>query len=228
MSNLETLIQDIKDNSVESSIKRYRRQSEPEPYYGVPMGRLKAMAKPHLKDNQLAVELWNTGILDAQILAVHMVDPKTIDAKTLWSWCDPEVSTMVLDKLVGSVISVRDDAETFEEKLLADEDPKRERIGWNLTTRRVVKGKLSDEELTELFQRIKETLPVAEEPLKWSVNHCLCEMGVYNDDWTDRCISFGEENGAYKEMKVAKGCTSAYAPEWIRVAKANREKRLKK
>ncbi|MDO5649125.1 MAG: DNA alkylation repair protein [Gallicola sp.] len=228
MTDYEKIIEEIKANAVESSIKRYERQNEPKPYYGVAMGTLTKIAKPYLKQNDLAAELWKSGILEGQLLAVQIVDPKSLDADTLWTWCDQKVSLLVLDKLVTRVISVRKDAGEFEKRLLEEESPVLQRMGWGLTTRRVIKGKLKEEELEEIFAKIKKELPKAEEPLKWSINHCLCEIGVYYDDWTERCIDFGRENGAYKEMKVAKGCTSAYAPEWIVVAKRNREKRMKK
>ncbi len=228
MTDYEKIIEEIKANAVESSIKRYERQNEPKPYYGVAMGVLTKIAKPYLKQNNLAVKLWKSGILEGQLLAVQIVDPKSLDADTLWTWCDQKVSLLVLDKLVTRVISVRKDAGEFEKRLLEEESPVLQRMGWGLTTRRVIKGKLKDEELEEIFAKIKKELPKAEEPLKWGINHCLCEIGVYYDDWTERCIDFGRENGAYKEMKVAKGCTSAYAPEWIAVAKRNREKRMKK
>lgn len=227
MSVKDLLIQAIKDNAVESSIKRYARQNEPEPYYGVAMGTLTQFAKPYLKDNDLAQELWQTGILDAQLLAVQIVDPKTIEAEVLEQWCDPKVSTLVLDKLASKVIAVRKDAKDFESQLLASENIVQQKMGWALTIRRVIKGKLSEAELSALFEKIRQTLPNVEEPLKWTVNHCLCEIGVYYDDWTERCVAFGRENGAYADMKVSPGCTSAYAPEWIAVARKNRDKRKK-
>lgn len=227
MSVKDQLIQAIRDNAVESSINRYARQHEPEPYYGVAMGTLTQLAKPYLKDNDLAQELWQTGILDAQLLAVQIVDPKTIEAEVLEQWCDPKVSILVLDKLASKVIAVRKDAKDFESQLLASENIVQQKMGWALTIRRVIKGKLSEAELSALFEKIRQTLPTAEEPLKWTVNHCLCEIGVYYDDWTERCVAFGRENGAYADMKVSPGCTSAYAPEWIAVARRNRDKRKK-
>ena len=227
MSDKDLLIQAIKDNAVESSIKRYARQNEPEPYYGVAMGTLTKLAKPYLKNNDLAQDLWETGILDAQLLAVQIVDPKTISAEVLTSWCDPKVSTMVLDKLATKVIALRKDASEFEEKLLASDNLIQQKMGWALTIRRVAKGKMKDEELTELFEKIRQTLPEAQEPLKWTVNHCLCEIGIQYDEWTDRCVEYGRENGAYADMKVSPGCTSAFAPEWIAAARCNRDKRKK-
>lgn len=228
MDALNHILEQIKTQGVASNVKRYQAAGEPEPYYGTTMGTLTKLAKPHFKDNDLAKALWETEILEAQLVAVQVAAAKALDEDTLWQWCNPKVSIIVLDKLANHLISVRKDANDFEERLLGHDSLALQRMGWSLTIRRIVKRKLSEEQVAELFDKIKATLPGAEEPLKWTVNHTLCELGVYYDDWTERAIEFGEANGAYKDQVVAKGCTSSYAPEWIPVARRNRKARMKK
>ncbi len=45
---------------------------------GVPMPELRAMAKPYLKNHELALELWQSGIHEARILASMVDDPKQV------------------------------------------------------------------------------------------------------------------------------------------------------
>jgi hypothetical protein len=53
-------------------------------------------------------------------------------------------------------------------------------------------------------------------PLKQeAMNRALCETGIRYEAFTERCLGIGERLGVYKGQKVSKGCTSAYAPEWI-------------
>ena len=47
------------------------------------------------------------------------------------------------------------------------------------------------------------------------MNQCLVEVAVRYDDYRQAIIGMTEELAVYKDMKVAKGCTSAYAPDWI-------------
>ncbi|HEY8444950.1 MAG TPA: hypothetical protein VIK94_02350 [Bacilli bacterium] len=49
------------------------------------------------------------------------------------------------------------------------------------------------------------------------MNRCLCEIGIAYDEYTSSCIAIGEALGVYRDLKVAKGCTSSYAPIWITV-----------
>lgn len=104
------------------------------------MGVLTKIAKPYLKQNNLVAKAWKSGILEGQLLAVQIVDPKSLDADTLWTWCDQKVSLLVLDKLVTRVISVRKDAGEFEKRLLEEESPVLQRMGWDWNTCRGYKG----------------------------------------------------------------------------------------
>ena len=51
------------------------------------------------------------------------------------------------------------------------------------------------------------------------MNHALCEIGIRYPQFTERCITLGETLGVYRDLKVSKGCTSAYAPNWIAAGK---------
>jgi len=56
------------------------------------------------------------------------------------------------------------------------------------------------------------------------MNHALCEIGIRYPQFTERCITLGETLGVYRDLKVSKGCTSAYAPNWIAAGKKKRKK----
>lgn len=47
------------------------------------------------------------------------------------------------------------------------------------------------------------------------MNQCLVEIAVTYPDYLEKGRAIGQKLGVYSEMKVAKGCTSAYAPDWI-------------
>jgi hypothetical protein len=57
---------------------------------------------------------------------------------------------------------------------------------------------------------------VAAPPLKQeAMNRALCETGIRYEAFTGRCVEIGERLGVFRGQKVPKGCTSAYAPDWI-------------
>lgn len=53
---------------------------------GLSVPQIRAIAKRHGRNQALAEELWNTGILDARILASFMGDPDVIRSSTMDRW----------------------------------------------------------------------------------------------------------------------------------------------
>lgn len=58
--------------------------------FGVPLGEIRKVAAGIGSDHQLAVDLWETGIIDAQLLAILLFKPK-------------DLSTSELDRMVRSI-----------------------------------------------------------------------------------------------------------------------------
>lgn len=80
---------------------------------------------------------------------------------------------------------------------------------------KVSKGKLPDTALEEILTTIEDQLQTVTPGKQWAMNHALCEIGIRYPQLTERCITLGETLGVYRDLKVPKGCTSAYAPSWI-------------
>ena len=55
--------------------------------YGIPVGTLRAEAKKIGKDHALAMKLWDSGSLDARILASFLADPKQLTLAQMNAWC---------------------------------------------------------------------------------------------------------------------------------------------
>jgi len=51
--------------------------------FGVAMGDLRALAKKIKTDHELALQLWKTGNIDAQLLAILLMKPKSLSAAEL-------------------------------------------------------------------------------------------------------------------------------------------------
>lgn len=55
--------------------------------YGIPMRRLKAIAKPLAADHHLALTLWSTGIYEARTVAAFVEEPGKVDVAQMDDWC---------------------------------------------------------------------------------------------------------------------------------------------
>lgn len=224
----ELIIQQLEEASNPTLFKKYQSDNQPEPFFGTPMSLITKVSSIYKNDNELAKDLYNTEILEAQLAAIQMVNPKTIEVETLEKWSNSKYSTIVLDKLVNYVISKGKQSDYFIELFSQSTDLNILRMSWMLKIRKVISQKYQNHEISELLSEIEFTLPFAQEPLKWAINQTLNEIGVYYDEFTQESIQLGEQIGAYKDQKVAKGCTPSYAPVWIEVARYNRDQRKKR
>jgi 3-methyladenine DNA glycosylase AlkD len=53
-------------------------------------------------------------------------------------------------------------------------------------------------------------------PTQWTMNFCLAEIGINFAEHRQRAVDIGERLGLYRDYPVSKGCTSPFAPTWIR------------
>lgn len=62
-----------------------------------------------------------------------------------------------------------------------------------------------------------------EEPeVQWAMNFTAGWIGVYEEEYRERCIKLGEATGLYKDDMVSKGCTPNYLPGFITIEVAKR------
>lgn len=74
----------------------------------------------------------------------------------------------------------------------------------------------TDQEIEQTLTYIEEHLKTTDPLIQWTMNQCLVEIAaVTYPDYLEKGRAIGQKLGVYSEMKVAKGCTSAYAPDWI-------------
>ena len=114
MTEIKTILSQLEEASHAGTLKRYDKIGETKPYYGVPMGALSKIAKTYINQSDLFVPLWQTGILEAQYLAIQIVKnkPDQLVASDLKSSISKQVSHNVLDKLASLILSKRREAKT--------------------------------------------------------------------------------------------------------------------
>ncbi|MCP8360788.1 hypothetical protein NKX16_09305, partial [Streptococcus suis] len=73
----------------------------------------------------------------------------------------------------------------------------------------------TNQEIEETLDHIRQHLQTADPLIQWTMNQCLVEIAVAYPDYLEQGLVIGQELAVYSDMKVPKGCTSAYAPDWI-------------
>src|SRR5262249_29654298 len=106
--------------------------------FGVKHGDIRALAKKIDSDHALALSLWKTGNVDAQLLAVLLVKPKDLSAKEVDRLVRSISFAHVADWLISYVVKQHADKETLRQEWMATDDRWAARAGWSLTAERVV------------------------------------------------------------------------------------------
>jgi 3-methyladenine DNA glycosylase AlkD len=166
-------------------------------------------------DHALAVALWKTGNLDARLLAILLINPKNLTGDEVDRMVRAVAFAQVADWLISYVVRKHPDNETLRERWLTDDDPWAARAGWSLTSERIGKNP-QGLDLPALLNRIESEMGDAAPQAQWTMNFCLAGIGIHFPEYRKRAMAIGESLGIYRDYPVSKGCTSPFAPTWIK------------
>lgn len=182
--------------------------------FGVKMGDIRALAKKIKANHPLALQLWETGNIEARLVAILIMDPKKLTNEVLTGMVKSERFVHTADWLYSYVIKEYADKETLRQAWLVSTDPMCRRAAWSLTSGCVARNpQVLD--LPALLQEIETEMPKAAPEVQWTMNSTLANIGIHFPEYRERAIAIGEKLGIYRDYPVSKGCTSPFAPIWI-------------
>ena len=192
-----------------------RKRGAGDDQFGVRLGDIRALAATIKTDDPLAAALWDTGNLDARLLAVLLLKPKSLSCETMDRMVRSADAVPVADWLNAYVVKKHPDKESLRQTWMEDADPWAARAGWNLTAERIARQP-DGLDLPALLDRIESEMASAPDEVQWTMNNCLAGIGIHVPALRERALAIGERLGVYRDYPVSKGCTSPFAPIWIR------------
>lgn len=182
--------------------------------FGVRLGDIRKLAKEIKTDHDLGIALWETGNIDARLLAILIIKPKSLSADELDRMVRSVGFAQVADWLNSYVVKNHPEKEALREGWMAADDPWAARAGWSLTSERIGKSP-EGLDLPAILDRIESEMRDAAPEVQWTMNFCLAGIGIHFPEHRKRAIALGESLGIYRNYPVSKGCTSPFAPIWI-------------
>lgn len=182
--------------------------------FGVRLGDIRKLAARIKSNHQLAIALWDTGNIDARLLAILLIKPRQLSRDVMDRMVRSVNFVQVADWLTAYVVKSHHDKEALRQAWLADDDPWAARAGWSLTSERIAQNP-EGLDLPALLDRIESEMGNAAPEVQWTMNFCLAGIGIHFPEHRQRAIAIGEKLGIYRDYPVAKGCTSPFAPIWI-------------
>lgn len=182
--------------------------------FGLKMGDIRNLAAPIKKDHALAMQLWDTGNLDARFLAILIMDVKELTAADMEKLVSSMNTGALADWFNNYILKEFPDKEQLRLKWVNSNHPMLGRAGWSLTSGRVVRAP-EGLDLPALLDRIEKEMPSAPKEIQWNMNSALAQIGINHPALRKRALDIGERLGIYRDYPVSKGCTSPFAPIWI-------------
>lgn len=182
--------------------------------FGVQLGDIRKIAADIKSDDQLAFELWSTGNLDAQLLAILLFNPRRLTVDDLDQMAGAIGGAQVADWFSAYIVRKHAQKEQLRERWMKTESTWSARAGWDLTAERI--GKSPDGlDIKALLDRIERELGNVDPRVQWTMNNSLAGIGIHFAEHRKRALAIGEKIGAFRDYPVSKGCTSPFAPIWI-------------
>jgi len=183
--------------------------------FGVGLVQLRALAKEIKTDHPLALRLWETGNVDAMLLASMIMDVSKLTPTLAEKMVTPLSYPPLIDEFTYSLLISFPFSNALMQKWIHSPTASLGRAGWDLLIDRILSNKPLSLSIDSILVLIESEIKDAVKPKQEVMNQCLCEIGIHLREYTERCIAIGVKFGRLDDRPVPKGCTSSYAPEWI-------------
>ena len=204
----------LKQLGNDAMLKHHKKNGAGDNTFGVKMGDIRAVANKIKSDHELALALWETDHIDAQLLATLIIVPKKLSLKEIDGMVKSISFAQVADWFNSYVLKEYPEKEQLREKWMDSKVPMAARAGWSLTSGRIARNH-EGLDLKAILDRLETEMPLAAPEVQWTMNSALAQIGICHPEYRKRALTIGEKLGIYRDYPVSKGCTSPFAPIWI-------------
>lgn len=195
----------------EQNRKIYKRHGAPDLMFGVSLTNLHRLKRIIKTNHELALQLWDSEIMDAQCLACMVANPKSFSYDKAQQWINDCNYYVLADFLSNYLITKCDFAQRLMEKLILQDDEFACRIGWKILTNLATYNKvLPDAYFIPFLEKIKFQIHNNKNRAKGAMNDALIAIGKRNANLNEISLSMASEVG---KVLVDHGETACKTPD---------------
>lgn len=162
--------------------------------YGLTQPQIKTIAKSIGKNQELALQLWKTGILEARHVAIQIADKKLLNDEWIESWHADLSSWDVVDDFCATLLCTYENAFAKVKQWSKCEGEFQKRTAFSLIAYLAVHDKAApNKKFLQLFSIIKKGASDERNFVKKAVNWSIRQMGKRNIQLCNACIVLAEE-----------------------------------
>lgn len=219
--NLKQTIAELKKMGTAQNVKVYRRHGAKGDLFGVSFANLGALKKKIKTDHALALELWETGNVDARTLACMIADPNELSAKTADAWVKQIDYYCVADQFSALVAKSPHAIPTMRKWMKSKKEYVRQ-CGYSVLSSLLAKREdVPDDVCEEILQRIEREIHASPNRARYTMNGALISIGIFKPALRSRAIAAAERIGHVEIDHGETGCKTPDAVPYIEKAAAH-------
>ncbi len=179
--NASEILQLLKASGKEGTARIYRRHGAEGEVLGVLYSDLAKLQKRIKIDHVLALDLWESGIHEARILASQIADPSKATRKEIDAWLNGCTGYPIVDAFT-TFVAHTPHAEPCMKAWMESKDEWISSAGWGLLARAAMDDKTRDEAFFGSFiKRIEKEVHAAPNRTRGAMNNTLIALGTRNE-----------------------------------------------
>lgn len=214
---LKEVMTELEKLGTEQQRKTYRNHGAKDAMFGVKIGDLKVVAKRIKGNQELALELYETGNLDAMYLAGIVADGKKMSQKELDAWARAASWGMISEYAVPAVAAESPHARELALKWIDSPKESVASTGWNTYTGLIsVKPdeELDLKEIESLLGRVRKEIHEAPNPVRYCMNSFVIAVGAAVKPLLAKAKAAAKQIG---KVEVDMGNTACKVPAAVEV-----------
>jgi 3-methyladenine DNA glycosylase AlkD len=216
------IVEELRPLGSESTRKVLFNHGVKEPLLGVKIEELKKFQKRIKKDHRLALDLYDTGIYDAQYLAGLIADETKVTPADLRHWIGSANCSAIASFSVAWIAAESPHGREVALEWIESKDETTAQAGWSTLSSLVSlrdDSELDLSELKRLLQRVGESIHQQPNHVRHAMNGFVIALGSYVPALTELAMQTGEKIGPVSVV-LPGACKVPFAPEYIRKVEA--------
>jgi hypothetical protein len=227
----EEVMKTLEELGSEQTKKIFSNHGVKEPYFGVKIGDLKKLVKYVKKDQDLALQLYESGNHDAMYLAGLSVNPKKISKEKLQDWVKNAYWYMIAEYTVAGVAAESDYALELAREWIESDDEMTAVCGWSTYSNYLSitpDEELDMNEIQNLLSQVKETIHQEKNRVRYVMNGFVISVGTYVAELTEEAKAVADHIGKVNVDVGNTACKVPLAADYIKKVEAKHRVGMKR
>ena len=226
MTTVAKVMSELKKKGSAQTRKIYERHGAPENMFGCKVADMKVIAKQIKGEQQLALDLFETGNSDAMYLAGMVADGSQMTKTQLNKWARDASWYFVSEYAVPGVTCENSNAKDLALKWIKAKKPHVAACGWStyagyIATR--ADDELDKQEIKSLLKQIEKEIETAPPRVRYTMNGFVIAVGSYVKPLLKEAKATAKKIGKVEVDMGETSCKVPFAPDYIaKIEKAGR------